>query len=727
MFFHLVSCCLGLSLIHPPMIRKDHMEVSDVPLRSLNVSVSMYQNIATTTFELRYFNNMDQPLHEADLVFPYDTSMAIADVSMRVDDKVFVSYALESDAAQDEYNKKKDENFTALLVKKVHDFLEISLATIPPKKEVTVAFTASSVIPTMFSASKERWFSHYVLPMTFVPRYRPRHHDLGEATGPTAGGPTSQYSFSFAFSAPHATFVECPSYPSALVDQENKRISFTGNISCDLIVDAYHPAVMQSISETYGNTQVTQFMIEGRSYPVDEVQKEKSIVFLLDRSGSMGYGDNSHIGHLRQAMSTIIHSLHLGVSFDIVGFGSTWKSLFGKLVPYNDDTMAEAEKYIDQIAADYGGTEVMQPLQAILNDMKPDIVILITDGAVSNTGEILDFVRNHTTMISTLGIGNAASVDLVRGIADETGGVHEFVDNGAKIEETVVRFLQDSLNPALNSVTVAVSGGQIVGRVPKTLTRNQLMSVRVLSPKSGRPSLTINGVSATGVPFSEQFTTNPIQISGKALHSILVLSGINGRTLEQATATEMAKALNLMTKYTSLVLYDNTVKYEDVANTTVHIPVPTFSHSRVMFDCAGGAPHLSYAKSAMNNFFSFTAAGARPAKSFESVDTVEMEAVTESTDANEQNTKTIQQLTKMQKANGSWTSLKDVLKVLNFDSVSSTWTDEQTATALALEYLKQDPNKVEIVKKATKWLESNMTQEDIKCLLDWAKSFLAQV
>lgn len=718
LWFVALTCVWSLDLKRPPFIKHKYQEATDVILKQLNVSVSLYQNVARTTFALKYFNSMEKPLEEADLVFPHDTSMAITDLTMKCDGKIFVSHALEASSAQAEYDQKKDEKQTALLVKRSGDFLEISLATIPPKTEVIISFTAASVVPTVFAGKDERWYSHYVLPMTFVPRYTPRHQDIATVASPVTSGPTSSYNFSFAFSALDAASVECPSHPSANIDESQKTITFSGKVDRDLVVNAYHASIPSPIVESFGNSQVTQFMIEGRSLPVVDSQQKKSIVFLLDRSGSMGYGDGSHIWHLRQAMSTIIHSLHIGLEFDIVGFGSSWKSLFGKLVPYDDDTMAQAEKYIDGIASDYGGTEIMQPLRAILNDMKPDIVFLITDGAVSNTGEILKFVKEHNTVISTLGIGNAASVDLVRGIAEETGGVHEFVDDGSKIEETVIRFLQDSLNPALRSVTVSVEGGQIIGRVPKAITRNSIVSIGILSAKGQVPQLTLKGQTMNEEEFKHVYVADGTRlIGGKSLHCLLVLSGIASETLEKATAIEMAKALNLMTKYTSLVLYDDTVQYEDVQNVTVHIPVPSFHHTMGTF---------AYAKAMPMRSFDGGHHRVHSAVVFDSVDHVEMAEEAAVEEKPQKKEAPVQALTKLQKANGSWNSLKSVVDIVKCETVSSKWTDEQAATAIALQYLKRDPNKVEVVKKAMNWLKNNMTQENVEEILAWAAEVLAK-
>ena len=72
--------------------------------------------------------------------------------------------------------------------------------------------------------------------------------------------------------------------------------------------------------------------------------------------------------------------------------------------------------------ADYGGTEILQPLQAILASAPvPGYarqVFVLTDGEVSNTAEVVALVRAHQggNRVFALGLGDGASHELVEGI-----------------------------------------------------------------------------------------------------------------------------------------------------------------------------------------------------------------------------------------------------------------------------------------------------------------------
>merc|ERR1719296_283091 len=70
-------------------------------------------------------------------------------------------------------------------------------------------------------------------------------------------------------------------------------------------------------------------------WPVSSEQEEEQealeFIFLLDRSGSMG---GTQIRQAADALQLFLRSLPQDCCFDIIGFGSTWTSLFGHSIEY---------------------------------------------------------------------------------------------------------------------------------------------------------------------------------------------------------------------------------------------------------------------------------------------------------------------------------------------------------------------------------------------------------
>jgi hypothetical protein len=360
-------------------IESPDLAQNDIPLRSMELTVLVLENVAQTTFKLNYFNARDSAIREAILNFPFDTGMAVSHVRLEMPNRTFLSEAFEPSVAEAAYEEQKATGHTALLVRKAGDCLAINLAVIPPKTEMTVWLAVSSVMPTMFDPRRERWYSHYVLPITFVERYSPANIDLSQITSPESSGSESRFAFSFDMHAPFAEAVSSFSYPHAKVTDPHK-LWFRGRITKDLIVDILHKSFPNPIVEVEGQSQVTQFAINSMNFPIltREPPSNPSIVFVLDRSGSM---TGEPIQCLRNAISVFLHSLPTTCRFDLIGFGSAFHPLFGELVTYDDEHLAEAALYVSEIDADMDGTEMVAPLRHVLGTLKPDIMFLLTDGA----------------------------------------------------------------------------------------------------------------------------------------------------------------------------------------------------------------------------------------------------------------------------------------------------------------------------------------------------------
>ena len=92
------------------------------------------------------------------------------------------------------------------------------------------------------------------------------------------------------------------------------------------------------------------------------------LIFLVDRSGSMGWGAGarSTIELAKDALTLFLHSLPADCLFDIYSFGSRFDSLFGSnSQEYTDDTLMHAKKHVRRMKANYGGTEIYDPLEQI--------------------------------------------------------------------------------------------------------------------------------------------------------------------------------------------------------------------------------------------------------------------------------------------------------------------------------------------------------------------------
>ena len=105
--------------------------------------------------------------------------------------------------------------------------------------------------------------------------------------------------------------------------------------------------------------------------------------------------ESDRIGLAREAMLLFIRSLPVGANFNIIRFGSNYDILFKNEIlttAYNESTAKEAERLSRSMKANFGGTELLEPLK-YLKDHPPikgrsRQVFLLTDGEISNTDEV---------------------------------------------------------------------------------------------------------------------------------------------------------------------------------------------------------------------------------------------------------------------------------------------------------------------------------------------------
>ncbi|XP_045404482.1 von Willebrand factor A domain-containing protein 5B1 [Lemur catta] len=180
-------------------------------------------------------------------------------------------------------------------------------------------------------------------------------------------------------------------------------------------------------------------------------------IFLIDRNSSMS-GNSIH--RIKDAVLVALKSLMPACLFNVIGFGSTFKTLFPSSQTYSEESLAVACDNIQRMRADMGGTNILSPLKWIVRQPvhqgHPRLVFLITDGAVSNTGKVLELVRNHasSTRCYSFGIGPNVCHRLVKGLASVSKGSAEFLVEGERLQPKMVKSLKKAMAPVLSDVTV---------------------------------------------------------------------------------------------------------------------------------------------------------------------------------------------------------------------------------------------------------------------------------
>ncbi|XP_064194292.1 von Willebrand factor A domain-containing protein 5B1 isoform X5 [Anguilla rostrata] len=193
------------------------------------------------------------------------------------------------------------------------------------------------------------------------------------------------------------------------------------------------------------------------SDPVELHRATREVIFLIDRSGSMSGGN---IDKIKEAMVVALKSLPPGTLLNLVGFGSSTKTLFTSSKLCTDETLVLAYEYAQKMRADMGGTNLLGALswvyQQPVQRSSPRQVFIITDGTVSNVGKVLELVRRNACSgrCFGVGLGPLACRRLLQGVAKITGGITEFLSEDERLQPKLVKSLKKAFEPVLTDVRI---------------------------------------------------------------------------------------------------------------------------------------------------------------------------------------------------------------------------------------------------------------------------------
>jgi Ca-activated chloride channel family protein len=460
---------------------------TEVPLMGVSVDAEVSSFCARVVVTQRYVNHESNPI-EAVYVFPLDEGAAVCGFEAIIDGTLVVGEVKEREQAFNLYDRAIEQGHGAFLLDEERpDVFQASVGNLLPGKEVLVKLAYVTEL------SVEGRSLRFSIPTTVSPRYAPAQDrvGVGRADSEALNPPLAwQVPYGLNLSVRLTTTgaisrIESPSHPVAVTTNGNQATVTlaTRETALDrdfvLIVDAAGLDAPQAWIER--DDEGGQAIAVGFVPSFTAGRTASDVTFLVDRSGSM---DGASIEEVRNALQLCLRSMTSGCTFNIVGFGSTYESLFPSTRPYDDASLREADAHVRGLQANLGGTEILPALEFVLGQRPRGEsvrqVVVLTDGEVTNTDASIALARKHAahTRVFTFGIGAGSSQHLVRGLARAGGGAAEFIFPGERIEPKVVRMFGRLLSPALTDVRVnwgAVDATQAPSIVPPVFEGGRLL------------------------------------------------------------------------------------------------------------------------------------------------------------------------------------------------------------------------------------------------------------
>ncbi|XP_069496721.1 von Willebrand factor A domain-containing protein 5A-like [Ambystoma mexicanum] len=458
---------------------------SPVPLKSISVDVQVKGFVADVSATLKYKNEEQNPL-EAVFVFPMDDDSAVYSFEATVEGKTIVAEIQEKKQAQETYDEAISQGQEAFLLEEDSssgDIFSCSVGNLPPGQEasITLSFVRELAVEADGAV-------RFVLPAVLNPRYSPRE---AESESITAGIPRVlpgklPYSLEMNAKVQSAYGVSSIQSNSGLTpleylkeDQMSAQVSLAEGHMFDRDVELliyYNEVNKPSITVEAGlptaptGSLMAEVTVMLDFYPNFPESAEQSscgeFIFVVDRSGSMDCTMSNEINSplridsAKETLLFLLKSLPLGCFFNVFGFGSHFESFFPESVEYTQESMDSALEKVKSMASDFGGTEIMEPLQHIYKQAEkpghPRQLFIFTDGEVDNTADVIALVQRNNSQhrCFAFGIGEGASTALIKGIARAAYGTCEFITGKERMQPKVLRTLKCSLQPVVTDVSL---------------------------------------------------------------------------------------------------------------------------------------------------------------------------------------------------------------------------------------------------------------------------------
>ncbi|XP_051252694.1 von Willebrand factor A domain-containing protein 5A isoform X13 [Dicentrarchus labrax] len=548
-----------------------------VPLKSVEVELEVRDHVATVVSTLNYENKEDKPL-EAVFVFPLPGDAAVCHFSATIGQRQIVAEVKEKQEAREEYDDALSSGQQAFLLEESEqspDIFSLSVGSLPPGESASIRLEYVTELAVQADDGLR-----FCLPAVLNPRYQPQGSGGSEgASVQVTSVPASLVPYSLSFSARVSSprpvsKVEsnCSLDPLQYLNPEQTQATvklaaghkFDRDV--ELLIyykDAHQPTAVVEAGQASAKpgTLMGDPVVMLSLYPefpqavMSSVASCGEFVFLLDRSGSMdspmdhSKRQESRIGSARDTLLLLLKSLPMGCYFNIYSFGSRFQHIFPKSVKYSQKTMKESLKKVEEMGADLGGTEILEPLKHIYSQScipnQPRQLFVFTDGEVGNTKEVISLVKKNSGShrCFSFGIGEGASSALINGLAKEGGGHAQFITGTDRMQPKVMQSLRFALQPAVVDISVTwdlPKGVSVTVLSPPITALFQGQRSLIYAQLTGESSKAAEGCvtvkySLAGHPSQNQlhFSLKPAEDTGLTVHRLAARTLIRSLEMEE--------------------------------------------------------------------------------------------------------------------------------------------------------------------------------------------------
>jgi len=410
-----------------------------IPLTGMKVDAKLHDLLSEVTLCQNY-KNYEEVSIEAVYTFPLPLDAVILDVQVALGGRVLHGCVVEKKEAEEQYEDAIADGDTAIMLQQAEPGLyTMNVGNLKPQETATIKIRYSML---------HRWQGdqlRFHIPTTIAPRYGQPSLEPHQIPGVNL---TVEHRFSLQVEVTgllhNATF-KCPSHAVNIARQENRAMVLLADeataMDRDFILNICKEE-RSSGAAVYDRDMDGYVLLTSFQPRLSEKKADAGHVFsiVVDCSGSMG-GDS--ILQAKEALRRILDSLRPQEAFNIIAFGSSYKMLSKRINPATPLMLENARRFVDQLDANMGGTEIGTALEAAYqlrdHDNLPQDVLLITDGEVWEGERVIAEAQSSGQRVFTVGVGSSVSEAFVQDLARVSKGACELISPNEEMAERIYR------------------------------------------------------------------------------------------------------------------------------------------------------------------------------------------------------------------------------------------------------------------------------------------------
>jgi Ca-activated chloride channel family protein len=435
----------------------------DAMLEGVKASGDLRGVLFEMQVEQRFRNATDK---NAEVVysFPLPWSAVLLDVDVRLGERHLSGTVVEKKQAEARYEETLSEGHAAIMLEKNHDAsYSLNLGNLAAGESCVITLRYAQILQF------EQRGLRLLIPTVIAPRYGDPVLDGGlQPHQAPEHSLAVEYPFDIELRL-HGDLAQArvasPSHPISVRIAKDRMttvsLSRRGALDRDFVLTLDDLAHTSAVVMAQDSVEAGCVVALASFCPRIAMQEPMTVAvkLLVDCSGSMA-GDS--IDAAKRALQSIVLQLDPGDRFSLSRFGSTVEHRARALWSLTDATQVAAQRWIGDLQADLGGTEMEAALKstfALASRVSSDVLV-VTDGEIDAIDSTIESARSSGHRVFAVGIGSSPAESHLRRLAEATGGACDFVAPGEAVEPAVLRMFARLRSPKLDRVSVVWPGGQ---------------------------------------------------------------------------------------------------------------------------------------------------------------------------------------------------------------------------------------------------------------------------